>query len=176
VIGTHLIRQQTLLLQDVGFKLQDRPSISSWYMSNLFEAIVFDHLGLFNWDIYPTTRNSKSIQRNVNTPMAEHCNKWKRARNIKGTVFGIIILPFPSLGAIILLESGVQPDKKDYQIIISHFPECSCYDFLNMAVVSIGKRGQCVNCKHLYYIFCYFCKMNCGMTSSFILQALASMK
>jgi hypothetical protein len=93
--------------------------------------------------------------------MAEHCNKWKRARNIKGTVFGIIILPFPSLGAIILLESGVQPDKKDYQIIISHFPECSCYDFLNMAVVSIGKRGQCVNCKHLYYIFCYFCKMNC---------------
>jgi hypothetical protein len=30
-----------------------------------------------------------------------------------------------------------------------------------MAVVSIGKRGQYVNCKHLYYIFRYFCKMNC---------------
>jgi hypothetical protein len=30
-----------------------------------------------------------------------------------------------------------------------------------MVVASIGKRRQYVNCKHLYYIFRYFCKMNC---------------
>jgi hypothetical protein len=76
-------------------------------------------------------------------------------------VLGITILPFLGLGAVISLESGVEPDKKVYQITISHFPECTCLDFLNMAMASFGKRGQYINCKHLYYIFCYFCKMNC---------------
>jgi hypothetical protein len=87
-------------------------------------------------------------------------NKWRSACNIKATVLGIIVLPFPSLGAIILLESGVEPNKKVYRITISHFPEYTCLDFQNMVVASIGKRGQYVNCKHLYYIFRYFCKMN----------------
>ena len=44
--STHLTLQETLLLQDVGFKLQDRPSMSPWHMlrlSNLLEAFVFDH-------------------------------------------------------------------------------------------------------------------------------------
>jgi hypothetical protein len=114
-----------------------------------------------NPDIYPTTQNSKTIRRNANAPTVEHRNKWKNARNIKGTVLGDTILPFPSLRAIIFLESGVEPDKKVYQITISHFPKCTYLDFLNMAMVSIGKRGQYVNCKHFYYIFHYFYKMNC---------------
>jgi hypothetical protein len=62
--GTNLTRQETLLLQDAGFKLQ-RPSISHWRMfmlSNLFEAPVFDHLGSPNPNIHPTTRNNKSIR------------------------------------------------------------------------------------------------------------------
>jgi hypothetical protein len=124
-------------------------------LSNLFEAPVFDHPGPPNPDIHPTTQNSKSIRRNVNAPMAEH-HKWKSARNIKGTVLGVTVLPFPGLGAIISLESGVEYDKKVYQITISHFPECTCPDFLNMAMASIGKRAPYVNCKHLYYIFRYF--------------------
>jgi hypothetical protein len=130
-------------------------------LSNRFEAPVFDHPGPANPDIYPTTRNSKSIWRNANVLAAEHCNKWESMRNIKGTVLGVIVLPFLGLGAIISLESRVELDKKVYRITISHFPECTCPDFLNMAVTSIGKRGQYVNCKHLYYIFRYFCKMNC---------------
>jgi hypothetical protein len=140
--GTNLTRQETLLLQDAGFKLHQRPSMSPrrmFMLSNLFEAPVFDHPGPPNLDIHPTTRNSKSIQRNVNAPTAEHCNKWESARNIKGMVLGVTILPFPGLGAIILLESGVEPDKKVYRITINHFPECTCPDFLNMAVASIGK-------------------------------------
>jgi hypothetical protein len=162
--GTNLTRQETLLLQDVGFKFQERPSMSPrrmFTLSNLFEAPVFDHHGPPNPDIYPTTRNNKSIRRNANAPTAKHRNKWESARNIKGMVLGVTILPFPGLGAIISLESGVESDKKVYRITISHFPECTCSDFFNMAVVSIGKQGQYVNCKHLYYIFRYFCKMNC---------------
>jgi hypothetical protein len=137
-------------------------------LSNLFEALVFDHPGPPNLDIYPTTRNSKTIQRDANALTAKHHNKWESdhnkwesSRNIKGTVLGVTVLPFPGFGAIISLESRVEPDKKVYRITISHFLECTCLDILNMAVASIGKRGQYVNCKHLYYIFCYFCKMNC---------------
>jgi hypothetical protein len=135
-------------------------------LSNLFEAHVFDHPGPPNPDIHPTTRNSKSIRWNVNAPTAEHRNKSESARNIKGMVLGVTvlpfpILPFPGLGAIISLEFGVEPDKKVYRIIISHFPECTCLDFLNMVVASIGKQEQYVNCKHLCYIFRYFCKINC---------------
>jgi hypothetical protein len=162
--GTNLTREETLLLQDAGFKLQERPSMSPrrmFTLSNLFEAPIFDHNGSPNPDIHPITGNSKSIWRNVNAPMAEHRNKWESARNIKGTVLGVTVLPFLSLGTIISLESGVEPDKKVYRITISHFPECTCPDFLNMVVASIGKRGQYVKCKHLYYIFHYFCKMNC---------------
>jgi hypothetical protein len=43
--GTNLTRQETLLLQDAGFKLQEHPSMSPWHMftlSNLFEAPVFN--------------------------------------------------------------------------------------------------------------------------------------
>jgi hypothetical protein len=162
--STNLTCQETLLLQDAGFKLQERSLMSPQHMftlSNLFEAPVFDHLGPPNPDNYPITRNSKSIRQNANASTAEHHNKWKSIRNIKGTVFGITVLSFPGLGAIISLESGIEPDKKVYRITISHFPECTCPDFVNMDVASIGKRGQYINCKHLYYIFRYFCKMNC---------------
>jgi hypothetical protein len=129
-------------------------------LSNLFEAPIFDYHGPPNPNIYPTTRNSKTIRRNANPPMAEHCSKWESTHNIKGTIIGVIVLPFPGLGAIILLESRVEPDKKVYQITISRFPKCTCPDFLNMIVVLIGKQGQYINYKNLYYIFCYFCKMN----------------
>ena len=108
-------------------------------LSNLFEALVFDHPSLPNPNIHPTTRNNKSIQQNINAPTAKHRNKWESTYNIKGTVLGISVLPFPSLGAIISFESGIELDKKVYQITISHFPECSCHDFFNMAVASIGK-------------------------------------
>ena len=162
--GTNLTRQETLLLQDAGFTLQERPTMSPrriFTLSNCFEAPVFDNLGSANLDIYPTTRNSKCIRWNANAPTTEHHNKWESVHNIKRTVLSAIVLPFPGLGAIISLESRVDPNKKVYRITINHFPECTCPNFQNMIVASIGKQGQYVNCKHLYYIFCYFCKMNC---------------
>jgi hypothetical protein len=109
-------------------------------LSNLFEALVFYHLGWPNPDIYPITRNSKSIWQNTNASMAEHSNKWENACNIKRTVLGVTVLLFLSLGAIILLESEVQSNGKVYRITISHFSECTCPDFINMAIASIGKQ------------------------------------
>ena len=130
--------QKTLLLQDAGFKFQDCPPMLPQHV-HFFEAPIFDHLGPPNLDIYPTTGNNKSIRQNAYALMFEHCNKWKNACNIKGMVLGVIILPSPRLGAIILLESEVESNKKVCQITISHFFWCICSDFLNMVVASIGK-------------------------------------
>jgi hypothetical protein len=143
--GTNLTREETLLLQDVGFKLQERPSMSPrrmFALSNFFKAPIFDHPSSPNLEVHPSTRNSKSVRRNANAPTAEHHNKWESTRNIKRMVLGVTVLPFHGLGAIILLESGVEPDKKVYRITISHFRECTCPDFLNMAVASLGKQGS----------------------------------
>jgi hypothetical protein len=71
----------------------------------------------------------------------EHCNKWESTRDIKGPVLNATVLSFHGLGAIISLESEVQSNKKVYQIIISHFPEYTCPDFLNMVIALIEKRG-----------------------------------
>jgi hypothetical protein len=76
--GTNLIREETILLQDAGFKLQERPSMSPrrmFALSNFFEARVFDHPGPPNLDVHPSTQNSKFVRRNANAPTVEHRNK-----------------------------------------------------------------------------------------------------
>jgi hypothetical protein len=76
--GTNLTHEETLLLQDAGFKLQEQPSMSPrrmFALSNLFEAPVFDHLGPPNPDVHPSTLNSKSVRQNANAPTAKHHNK-----------------------------------------------------------------------------------------------------
>jgi hypothetical protein len=47
----------------------------------------------------------------------------------------------PNHAFALSLESRVESDKKVYRITISHFLECTCPDFLNMAVASIEKWG-----------------------------------
>ena len=59
-----------------------------------------------------------------------------------------------------VLETGLDSNKNAYQVTIGMFPTCSCPDFVNMVVSAIGGRQQYVNCKHLYYLYKYFCKMD----------------
>jgi hypothetical protein len=56
-------------------------------------------------------------------------------------------------GCIVILDSGVPPKVQQYLITIGSFPECSCQYFKDMAAKSLGKRGRCANCKHLYFVF-----------------------
>jgi len=96
----------------------------------------------------------------ANAPTTEHRNKWKSAGNVKGTIVGVTMLPIPGLGAIIHLQSGMESNHKVYQITLGMYPECTCLDFVDMAVSAIGGRHQYVHCKHLYYLFCYFGKID----------------
>jgi hypothetical protein len=111
-------------------------------LSNLFEALVFDHPGPPNLDVHPSTRNSKSVRRNANAPTAEHRNQWENARNIKRTVLGVTVLPFPSLGAIISLESGVEPEKKVYR---DKSPQISCGSFHKGLLQDAGYKNKVIN-------------------------------
>jgi hypothetical protein len=58
--------------------------------------------------------------------------------NIKRMVLGVIILSFPSLGAISLLESEIQTNEEVYQITVSQLPKYTYLDFVNMAIAVIG--------------------------------------
>jgi hypothetical protein len=46
------------------------------------------------------------------------------------------------------------PTVQQYIITIGLFPECTCPNFKEMSTKALGKRGQWVNCKHLYYLLC----------------------
>jgi hypothetical protein len=163
LMGTSLTRQETLSLQEAGFQLQDRPPMSPRRLfkeSNVFEAVVYDHPVPLHAETYPTTRRHKPIRRIANAPTTEHRNKWESARNVKGAILGVTMLPYPGLGAIISLQSGIEPHHKVYQITIGMYSECTCPDFVDMAISAIGGRHQYVSCKHLYYFFRYLCKMD----------------
>ena len=65
-----------------------------------------------------------------------------------------------ALGCIVLLESKGARDVKTYILTIGAFSSCSCSDFKKMLGMSLGKRGAWLNCKHFYYIFNVFCKLD----------------
>ena len=159
--GTNLNREETLFLQHAGFRLQAQPVLSPrrlFNMSGIFSPILFDHASPKNLD--PTVRNNKAIRRIANAPTSEQRNKWESAANIRGQILGVTLLPHLGLGAIVELETGLACNKNAYRVTVGQFPTCTCPDFVNMAVSAIGGRQQYVNCKHLYYLYRYFCKMD----------------
>ena len=156
--GTNLNREESLLLQHARFRLQERPVLSPhrlFNMSKIFSPILYDHPLTKNSHVHPTVKNNKTIRRIANAPTAEQRNKWESAANIRGQILGVTLLPHPGLGAIVELETGMDCNRNAYQVIVGQFP-----DFVNMAVSAIGGLQQYVNCKHLYYFYRYFCKMD----------------
>ena len=75
---TNLDREETLLLQHVGFHLQERPTLlprrRHFQMSNIFKTVTYDHPTPTNVDANPTVRNNRVIRRNSNAPTTEEQN------------------------------------------------------------------------------------------------------
>jgi len=114
-------------------------------MSNIFKIVFYDHLPPKNIDVYPTVKNHRTIQRTTNASTIEQRNKWESAENIRGQILAITLLPFPRLGAIILLEIGPKHNKNVYCITLGILPACTCPNFVNMAISAIGGQQQYVN-------------------------------
>jgi hypothetical protein len=97
--GTQLNREETLLLQHAGFRLQQRPTLSPrrlFNMSQIFNIVLFDLPPPENPDAYPTVRNSRTIRRIAHAPTTEQRNKWESAGNIRGQILEVTLLPQPA--------------------------------------------------------------------------------
>jgi len=129
-------------------------------MSKVFKTVVYDQPTPSNATQYPTIQNNKTICRIANAPTIEQRNKSESAGNVKGQIVGMTLLPFPGLGAIVSLETRADNNRNIYRITVGMYPACTCPDFVNMAASTIGGRQQYVNCKHLYYLFRYFYKVD----------------
>ena len=70
------------------------------------------------------------------------------------------ILPYLGLGVIITLSSKIDFNEKIYNITHCNLPSWVCFHYESMNNTSIGKCGMCINCKYLYYIFYYLCKLS----------------
>jgi len=161
--GTDLSRHEILELQEAGFNLQSTTPLSPRRLfagSKLFEAVLWTHPKPPNSDRVPTIRSGKSVRRNPKAPGEAHRNQWESARNVKVTIVGVNLLPYPSLGAIVVLQSGVEPTTNTYNITLCNFPACTCPHYHSMTSSAIGRRGMYVNCKHLYYVFRFLCKLD----------------
>ena len=64
------------------------------------------------------------------------------------------------LGVIITLSSDIASNEKISNITHCNFPSYVCFHYEIMNNTSIGKRYMYINCKYLYYIFCYLCKLD----------------
>ena len=163
MIGTNLTTDEIILFEDAGFHLQEQPTLSPrrlFTSSKLFEVIEWTYERPLHSDKPPCIRNGKNIRRNEKAPTDDHRNQWESARNVTGTILGVNILPYPGLGCVITLQSGIEPHHMVNRVTLSNFPACTCLSFSGMVSASIGKRGKYVNCKHLYYIFRYLCKVD----------------
>ena len=119
--GTNLSREETLLLQHAGFQLQERPLLSPeelFNMSKIYDPTVFDQPCPPNPDAYPTIWNNRAIRRLPNAPTIQQQNKWESARNVRGQILGVTLLPSSELGAIVVLEIEAHPIKNVYRITL----------------------------------------------------------
>ena len=72
-------------------------------------------------------------------------------------VVGVTPIPYLGYGCIITI---VSKDDKTYLVSIANIPQCTYPNFAKMLSLAVGKRGQWVSCKHLYYVFRYLCKVD----------------
>jgi len=129
-------------------------------MSNVFNNVLYDKGASKDANVYPTVRNNRTVRRIANALPTKQWNKWESVGNIKGQILGATLLPFPGLSAIVSLETGVDNNRNVYRMTMDIYPSCTCPNLTNMVVSAIGGRQQYVNCKHLYYLYCYFYKMD----------------
>ena len=163
LVGTDLTRSEIMELEEAGFRLQAKTAMSPrrlFTTSKIFEPVVWNYPQPAHADKVPSIRGGKTVRRSPKAPCEAHRNQWESARNVKAIIQAVKIIPYPGLGAVITMQSGVEPDQKVYNVTLSNFPSCTCPHFVSMNGSSVGKRGAYVNCKHIYYVFRFFCKLD----------------
>jgi hypothetical protein len=120
------------------------------------EELPFDlstYPTLASLDDHSKTRSGKNIRRNKNEPTMKDANNCASSLTLKSHLRQVIMILLLGFGCIVILDFRVPLKVQQYLITIGTFSECSCQYFKNMATKALGKHGQWLNCKHLYFVF-----------------------
>ena len=161
MLRTNLTQQEDFVLEYVEVCLPERPTLAPHELFTEFpRPINFDdHPTPSSPKRYPKHRFGKNIQRNPKAPTTKHSNSYASALSISDHVLKVTMLRSPALGSIITFKSRHGSKASQYLITIGQFPSCDCPFFKDMATKSPGKRGQWINCKHMYYVFIQLCDL-----------------
>ena len=98
-IGTNLSRQEVLALEDDGFQLQQRETLSPRHRFSTITMLSIPwtdfHVPL-NPDAHPTSRFGRLVRGNLATSKVDHRNKWESAGLMDGYyMVGITVILYP---------------------------------------------------------------------------------
>ena len=110
-------------------------------------------------DEHPHSRAGKVIRRNPKASTVKQQNNCASALTVNARIGKVRMVLHPRFGCIVSLHLGVHPRFENYMLTISSFPKCTCPNFKEMKLRSLGKRGAWTNCKHLYYVFTVTCNL-----------------
>ena len=158
-MGTKLSVAEILALEVAGFRLPQRQVISPrrLFGGETSIELVLTYPVPSSLDEHPHSQAGKVIRRNPKAPIVKQQNNCASALIVNARIGKVMMVLHPGFGYIVSLHSGVQPRSENYMVTISSFPECSCPNFKEMKLRSLGKRGAWTNCKHLYYVFTVTC-------------------
>ena len=165
--GTRLTKREILDLEAAGFRLPQRQELPSQRVFHdgdgsipqrprfeLSHLVVPDAPG-----VYPTVRGGFKIRRCNRVPRTEHENNWASSLLLTVHIQSVTMIPTPGFGCIISLVSETVSESNLYKITVGPEPGCTCPNFKEMSVKSLGKRPPWVPCKHLYYIYNAICNL-----------------
>jgi hypothetical protein len=120
-LGTNLTCKEILSLESAGFKLPQRKELtpSSLFQDHPLPVDLASYKTHAYPDEFPTQRSGNLIWRNKKAPSTKHANNCASALSLKGIVRKLCMLPAPSLGCIVSLDSHTPPNVQQYYLTIS---------------------------------------------------------
>lgn len=100
------------------------------------------------------------MRRNKKGPSTKQANNCASGVTLKGRIRKVDMVPAPTLGCILTLDSDIDPQIQQYHLTISEFPDCSYPYFKEMLTKAKGGHSQWAYCKHFYFIFTVICGLD----------------
>jgi hypothetical protein len=85
-------------------------------------------------------------------PRKDHDSRWLFGKTLTINILQVKDVTTTRYGCVYSIKSHDGVMSMKYEVTIGVFPNCTCPDFLFM-LTNFKKRGKCVPCKHLYFIY-----------------------
>ena len=160
-MGTKLSVAEILALKAAGFRLPQCQVISPRWLFGGETSIelVLTYPIPSSPNEHPNSQAKKMIRRNPKASTVKQQINCASALTLNACIGKVTMVPHPRFGCIVSLHSGVHLCSENYMLTISSFLACTCPNFKEMKLRSLGKHGAWTNCKHLYYVFSVTCNL-----------------